>query len=140
MTRVALAIVMPPDRWGSWRGVPGGSPGQRRRDIDDRRGEQYRAEVAAGADMAAAAVGATWQHLASAVPGAWSLRDGGAIAWVSGVVLPTLNGVWAERADPDRDAVAALLDRVKAVGLPPAAGRCQPAAGRAGRRPSDDPR
>ena len=48
----------------------------------------------------------------------WSLRDGGAIAWVSGVAMPTLNGVWAERADPDRDAVAALLDRVKAVGLP----------------------
>jgi N-acetylglutamate synthase len=103
---------------GSWRGVPGGSPGQSLAHIDDRQGEQYRTAMAAGADAAAAAVGATWEHLTSAVPGAWSLRDGGAIAWVSGVALPTLNGVWAERADPDPDAVAALLDRVTATGLP----------------------
>lgn len=40
------------------------------------------------------------------------------MAWVSGVALPTLNGVWAERADPDPGAVAGLLDRVKATGLP----------------------
>ena len=39
-------------------------------------------------------------------------------AWVSGVALPTLNGVWAERADPDPDAVAGLLEGVKATGLP----------------------
>ena len=59
-----------------------------------------------------------WQHLARALPGAWVLRDGGAMAWVSGVALPTLNGVWAEHADPDLGAVAGLLDRVRAAGLP----------------------
>jgi N-acetylglutamate synthase len=74
--------------------------------------------VPVDADMVAAGLAATWQHLTSALPGAWSRRDGGAIAWVSGVGLPTLNGVWAERADPDPDAVAGLLDRVKAAGRP----------------------
>jgi GNAT superfamily N-acetyltransferase len=74
--------------------------------------------VAVDADVVAAALGETWQRLARALPGAWTLRDGGAIAWVSGVALPTLNGVWAERADPDPGAVAGLLDRVKATGLP----------------------
>lgn len=58
-----------------------------------------------------------------AAPGscpAWRLDAAGwrAIAWVSGVALPTLNGVWAERADPDPGAVGGLLDRVKATGLP----------------------
>jgi N-acetylglutamate synthase len=74
--------------------------------------------VAIDADVVAAALAATWQHLAGALPDAWVLRDGGAIAWVSGVGLPALNGVWAERADPDPGAVAGLLDRVKATGLP----------------------
>lgn len=74
--------------------------------------------MAVDADAVAAALAATWQHLAGGLPGAWTLRDGGALAWVSGVALPTLNGVWAERADPDPDAVAGLLDRVQAAGLP----------------------
>ena len=55
--------------------------------------------MAVDADAVAAALAATWQHLAGGLPGAWTLRDGGALAWVSGVALPTLNGVWAERAD-----------------------------------------
>jgi N-acetylglutamate synthase len=80
--------------------------------------KRYRAGVAVDADVVAAALAATWQHLTSALPGAWVLRDGGAIAWVSGVALPTLNGVWAELAAPDPDAVARLLDRVGATGVP----------------------
>jgi hypothetical protein len=64
------------------------------------------------------ALAGTWRHLTGALPGGWVLRDGGAIAWVSGVALPTLNGVWAERADPGPGAVAGLLDRVEAAGLP----------------------
>ena len=68
--------------------------------------------------MVAAALAETWRHLSSALPGAWALREGGAIAWVSGVGLPTLNGVWAERADTDPGTVAGLLDRVHATGLP----------------------
>jgi hypothetical protein len=74
--------------------------------------------VAVDADVVAAALAGTWQHLTGALPGAWTVREGGAIAWVSGVALPTLNGVWAERADPAPDAVAGMLDRVKATGLP----------------------
>jgi N-acetylglutamate synthase len=74
--------------------------------------------VAVDADAVAAALAATWEYLGGALPGAWMLRAGGAAAWVSGVSLPTLNGVWAERPDPDPDAVAGLLDRVKASGLP----------------------
>ena len=68
--------------------------------------------------MVAAALAETWRHLSSALPGAWALREGGAIAWVSGVGLPTLNGVWAERADTVPGTVAGLLDRVHATGLP----------------------
>jgi hypothetical protein len=70
------------------------------RDLDEARAGRYRAAVAIDADLAAAALAATWQHLARALPGAWVRRDGGAFAWVSGVALPALNGVWAESADP----------------------------------------
>ena len=37
---------------------------------------------------------------------------------VSGVGIPTLNGVWVERNDADPDAIAGLLDQVAAAGLP----------------------
>jgi GNAT superfamily N-acetyltransferase len=72
------------------------------------------------ADTVAAAVAETWQHLTDGalLPGSWTLREGGAFAAVTGVALPTLNGVWGERIDPDPGAVAGLLDRVKATGLP----------------------
>ena len=46
------------------------------------------------------------------------MRAGGAIAFTSGVGVPTLNGVWPERADPDPGAVAGLLDQVSDTGLP----------------------
>jgi N-acetylglutamate synthase len=68
--------------------------------------------------MVARALAQTWQHLTSALPDAWVVRDGGAIAFASGVGLPTLNGVWAERTDADAVAVAHLLDRVASTGLP----------------------
>ena len=76
------------------------------------------AAVAAKANMASAALARTWQHLARALPGAWEARDGGAVAWVTGVGVPAFNGVWTERADADPGAVAGLLDRVRATGLP----------------------
>ena len=79
---------------------------------------QPSAAVAAKADRASAALALTWQHLARALPGAWGASDGGAVALVTGVGVPELNGVWAERADPDPGAVAGLLDRVRATGLP----------------------
>jgi hypothetical protein len=70
------------------------------------------------ADAAAAALAASWQRLVSAVPAGWARRHGGAVAMVTGVHTPFLNGVWSERADPDPDIVADLLDRVAATGLP----------------------
>jgi hypothetical protein len=74
--------------------------------------------VAIDADTAASALAETWQHLLRAVPGGWGLRAGGAIAMVTGVSMPDLNGVWPERVNPDPDTVAALLDRVAATDLP----------------------
>jgi len=35
--------------------------------------------MAVDADAVAAALAATWQHLAGGLPGAWTLRDGGAL-------------------------------------------------------------
>ena len=70
------------------------------------------------ADEVAAALADTWEHLTSALPGAWAVREGGVIAWVSGVGMPTLNGVWAERADADPAVAARLLSRVGDSGLP----------------------
>ena len=80
--------------------------------------QQPSAAVAAKADMASAALARSWQHLADALPGAWVVREGGAVACVTGVGVPWLNGVWPERADADPGAVAGLLDRVQATGLP----------------------
>jgi len=80
--------------------------------------QQPSAAVAAKADMASAALARSWQHLADALPGAWVAREGGAVACVTGVGVPWLNGVWPERADADPGAVAGLLDRVQATGLP----------------------
>jgi ribosomal protein S18 acetylase RimI-like enzyme len=74
--------------------------------------------VAIDADTAASALVETWQHLLPAAPGGWGLRDGGAVAMVSGVSLPELNGVWPERVNLDPHIVAALLDRVAATKLP----------------------
>jgi len=68
--------------------------------------------------MAAAAVASTREHLQRADPDGWVVRDGGAIARVTGVRAPKLNGVLSERVSPDPDVVAALLDRVAATGLP----------------------
>jgi N-acetylglutamate synthase len=70
------------------------------------------------ADAAAAALAASWQRLVGAIPAGWARRQGGAIALVTGVPSPFLNGVWPERADPDPEIVADLLDRVAATGLP----------------------
>jgi hypothetical protein len=70
------------------------------------------------AAAAAAALAASWQRLVGAIPAGWARRYGGAVAMVTGVQSPFLNGVWSERADPDPGIVADLLDRVAATGLP----------------------
>ena len=69
-------------------------------------------------DVAAAALIETWQRLVSAVPGGWTRSAGGAVAVVTGVSVPTLNGVWVGEADLEAELVAALLDQVAATRLP----------------------
>jgi GNAT superfamily N-acetyltransferase len=70
------------------------------------------------ADTAAAAVIEVFERLATAVDGGWSRRTGGAFGWVSGVDLPTLNGVMVDRPETvEVSAVASLLDQVSATGL-----------------------
>jgi N-acetylglutamate synthase len=80
------------------------------------------------ADVVADTLADTWQLLTSASPDAWMARDGGAMALVSQVALPTLNGVWVVRSDADPAAVARLLGRVAVTGLPYCL-QARPAAG-----------
>ena len=52
------------------------------------------------------------------VPAGWTERRPGAVGGVTGVPVPTLNGVWAYRQDAERGAIAGLLERVAAAGMP----------------------
>lgn len=70
------------------------------------------------ADSLAQASSRSWEQLAKAVPGARLRRLGGAHAVTTGIALPAFNGVWVERTDPDKEAVAELLDEIAATGLP----------------------
>jgi hypothetical protein len=69
-------------------------------------------------EVPAAALLETWQHLLAGVPEGWTLAEPGALAAVTGVDMPTLNGVWVESVDVDAEMVADLLDQVAATGLP----------------------
>lgn len=69
-------------------------------------------------DVASAALIETWERLVSVVPGGWTRSADGVIAAVTGVALPTLNGVWVGSAQVEPAVVADLLDRVAATGLP----------------------
>lgn len=71
-----------------------------------------------GADAAAAALIDAWRHMVSAVPNGWSRYEDGVLAAVTGVEVPTLNGVWVGRVEADSGTVADLLDEVAATGLP----------------------
>ena len=69
-------------------------------------------------DVPAAALLETWQYLLTGIPDGWTRTGPGALAAVSGVALPTLNGVWVDSVDIDTEMVDNLLDRVAATGLP----------------------
>lgn len=64
-----------------------------------------------------ATIGA-WERLVTALPGAWTRLDRGALGVVSGVDLPGFNGVWSDTAEVGPAAVAGLLDDVRAAGVP----------------------
>jgi ribosomal protein S18 acetylase RimI-like enzyme len=69
-------------------------------------------------DRASAALVETWERMVSVVPGGWARSADGVVAAVTGVPLPTLNGVWVGSMQADPGVVADLLDRVAATGLP----------------------
>ncbi|MGA2758123.1 MAG: GNAT family N-acetyltransferase [Solirubrobacteraceae bacterium] len=69
-------------------------------------------------DGASSALVETWERMVSVVPGGWSRSADGVVAAVTGVPLPTLNGVWVGSVQADPRVVADLLDRVNATGLP----------------------
>ena len=50
------------------------------------------------------------------IPAGWTQRTPGAIGAVTGVAVPTLNGIRAYGEDAERDAVFGLLERVAAAG------------------------
>jgi N-acetylglutamate synthase len=74
--------------------------------------------MAVDAAVAARALVETWQHVASSVPGGWTRANGAGLAGVTGVAVPTLNGVWVDKVDADIEEVSELLDQVLATGLP----------------------
>jgi GNAT superfamily N-acetyltransferase len=70
------------------------------------------------AGTAARAFAEAWETLLNSTPGWWCERGHGVVGGITNVRLPTLNGVWAYGADPDRQATEGLLDRVAATELP----------------------
>jgi N-acetylglutamate synthase len=70
------------------------------------------------ADRAARVLTSTWEQLCAALPYGWTERAGGAMACVTTVSLPTLNGVWVDELATPAERVARLLDRVAAEGFP----------------------
>ena len=52
------------------------------------------------------------------IPAGWTQRTPGALGGVTGVAVPTLNGVLAYGEDADREAASGLLERVAAAGVP----------------------
>lgn len=65
-----------------------------------------------------AALAAVWEHLIVGIPAGWTQRTPGAVGGVTGVAVPTLNGVWAYGEDAKRDAVLGLLERVADAKVP----------------------
>lgn len=69
-------------------------------------------------DAVAAALAAVWEHLIAALPAGWVRREHGMVTGVTGVAVPTLNGVLPVQVDLDEAAVAAALDVVARRGVP----------------------
>ena len=78
----------------------------------------YNPRVSIDAAMAAGALVETWHYVASVVPGGWTRSNGAGVAAVTGVAVPTLNGVWVQKVDADAGDISDLLDQVAATGLP----------------------
>ena len=70
------------------------------------------------ADTVATALIASWRDLVTAIPHGWTKGIPGAMAVVTGIEIPTLNGVWIESVNADPATTGDLLDQVAATGLP----------------------
>jgi N-acetylglutamate synthase len=70
------------------------------------------------AGVVAAALASVQEHLIAAVPGGWVRREDGFVVGVSGVPLPTLNGVLPEQVELDEAKVSPVLDEMARSGLP----------------------
>jgi predicted GNAT family acetyltransferase len=70
------------------------------------------------ADIVASALASVQEHLISAVPGGWVRRENGFVSGVTGVALPTLNGVLPEHVELDEAEVSAALAEVARSGVP----------------------
>lgn len=70
------------------------------------------------ADEAAAALTAAYLWLSTVVRHGWMRSDGGFVAGVTGLRVPTMNGVWAVGPGDSVSAVERWLDEVESAGLP----------------------
>ena len=71
-----------------------------------------------GSDAAAAALACTWALLAATLRTGWAREVGRAMAIVTTVPVPSLNGVWVTREDTPPEDMEAGLDAVAAAGVP----------------------
>jgi N-acetylglutamate synthase len=69
-------------------------------------------------DAAAAALASTWALLAATLRQGWAREVGRAMAIVTTVPVPTLNGVWVTREDTPQEDIEAGLEEVAAAGVP----------------------
>ena len=74
--------------------------------------------VSTSADEVASALATDCVHLIAAIPDGWVRREKGMVAGVTGVAVPTLNGVWPEQVELDRVVVSEFLDQVASSGVP----------------------
>jgi len=84
----------------------------------DRFSAAYNPGVSIDADVAAGALVETLRYFVSAVPVGWVRGTYFGVGGVTGVAVPTLNGVWIHKSDADVADVSDLLDQVAATGLP----------------------
>jgi GNAT superfamily N-acetyltransferase len=79
-----------------------------------------------GPAEAAAAVAGSWRVMDQGVPSGWVRTEPGVSAGVTGVAVPTLNGVLVESENVDPAVVNELLDEIAAAGVPHCL-QCRPA-------------